>query len=89
MPPDELARRSTLSRRGMLKGGGAVAFAGVSLAALKLPFFSVDGAAQDPMKCRAADVSARERSMVISNWTGYIDPRKQPTSTMAEFQAQT
>lgn len=89
MPPDELARRSTLSRRGVLKGGGAVAFAGVSLAALKLPFFSVDGAAQDPMKCRAADVSARERSLVISNWTGYIDPRKQPTSTMAEFQAQT
>ncbi|GEP36965.1 ABC transporter substrate-binding protein [Nocardioides psychrotolerans] len=89
MPPDELARRSTLSRRGALKGGGAVAFAGVSLAALKLPFFSVDGAAQNPMTCRAADVSAREREFVISNWTGYIDPRKQPTSTMAEFQAKT
>lgn len=86
MPPDGPARRSTLSRRGVLKGGGAVAFAGVSLAALKLPFFSVDGAAQDPMACRAVDVSARERSLVISNWTGYIDPRKKATSTVAQFQ---
>lgn len=89
MSPQEPARRSTLSRRGVLKGTGAAAFAGVSLAALKLPFFDVDGAAQDPMTCRAADVSARERSLVISNWTGYIDPRKQPTSTMALFQEET
>ena len=73
----------------MLKGAGAVGFAGLSLAALKLPFFSVDGASQDPMKCRATDVSASEKKLVVSNWTGYIDPRKDPKSTMRVFQDET
>lgn len=89
MTSEEPARRSTFSRRGMLKGGGAVAFAGVSLAALKLPLFEVAGAAQDPLGCRATDLSATQRSFVISNWTGYIDPRKKPGSTMSEFEQQT
>ena len=58
--PEQPARRSTLSRRGMLKGGGALAFAGLSVGALKLPFFGVDGAGQDPLKCRATDVSSSD-----------------------------
>jgi len=73
----------------MLKGAGAVGFAGVSLAALKLPFFGVDGATQDPLECRATDVSASDKRLVVSNWTGYIDPRKDPTSTMRVFQTET
>ncbi|MCD4536067.1 spermidine/putrescine ABC transporter substrate-binding protein [Nocardioides sp. cx-169] len=89
MSPDVPARRSTLSRRGVLRGGGAVAFAGVSLAALKLPFFSVPGAQQDPASCRATDVSDAEKALVISNWTGYIDPRKDPESTWAGFRDST
>ncbi|WP_193608432.1 polyamine ABC transporter substrate-binding protein [Nocardioides lijunqiniae] len=89
MPQDVPARRSTLSRRGVLKGGGAVAFAGVSVAALKLPFFSVPGAQQDPASCRARDVSEEELALVISNWTGYIDPRKDPESTWKGFRAAT
>jgi len=86
-PEDQApARRSTLSRRGLLRGGGAVAAAGLSVAALKLPFFSVAGAAQDPATCRATDLSERERRLVISNWTGYIDPRRNPRGTYNTFQ---
>ncbi len=59
--PQQPARRSTLSRRGVLKGGGVAAFAGLSLAALKLPFFGVDGAVQDPLTCKATDVSASDK----------------------------
>ncbi len=85
MLPDQPARRSTLSRRGLLKGGGAVAFAGLSAAALKLPLFAVDGVAQSAAACRATDVSEAERAMIISNWTGYIDPRKAEGSTISRF----
>lgn len=86
-PEDQApARRSTLSRRGLLRGGGAVAAAGLSVAALKLPFFSVAGAAQDPATCRATDLSESERRLVISNWTGYIDPRRNPRGTYNTFQ---
>lgn len=86
MAPDDPARRSTLSRRGLLKGGGALAAGGLSLAALKLPFFDVAGAAQDPASCRARDLSSTQREMVISNWTGYIDPRRNPEGTFNQFQ---
>jgi spermidine/putrescine transport system substrate-binding protein len=66
-----------------------VAFAGASLAALKLPFFSVDGAQQDPAKCRATDVSATDKRLIISNWPAYIDPIHKPNSTVSVFQNQT
>ena len=65
-----------LSRRGLIKAGGGIAFAGLSVAALKLPAFSVAGAQQDPAECRAEDLSASQAELVISNWPGYIDPRK-------------
>ncbi|HEY0951555.1 spermidine/putrescine ABC transporter substrate-binding protein [Nocardioides sp.] len=73
----------------MLKGGGAVAFAGVSLAALKLPFFGTDGAQQDPAQCRARDVSEEDMRLVISNWPQYIDPKKAKNGTFQRFQEQT
>ena len=78
-----------VSRRGLLKGGGAVAFAGVSLAALKLPFFGVDPRKVDPADCRATDVSASEMELIISNWPAYIDPKKKATSTLNVFQERT
>ncbi len=81
--------RGGLSRRGLLKAGGGVAFAGVSIAALKLPFFSTEGAQQDPATCVAEDLSATERELIISNWPQYIDPRKKKTSTMSVFQERT
>ena len=89
MPPDSPVHRTGLSRRGLLKGGGAVAFAGVSLAALKLPFFGTDGAQQDPATCRATDLSASQKELIISNWPAYIDPRKNPDGTFQQFQDQT
>ena len=48
MPPDPSVHRSGISRRTLLRGGGAVAFAGVSLAALKLPLFEVGGRVKGP-----------------------------------------
>jgi spermidine/putrescine transport system substrate-binding protein len=66
-----------------------VAFAGASLAALKLPFFSVSGAQQDPATCKAADVSATDKRLIISNWPAYIDPMKKPESTVSVFQQET
>ncbi|MCW2793652.1 MAG: spermidine/putrescine transporter substrate-binding protein [Nocardioides sp.] len=78
-----------LSRRGLLKGAGAAAFGLGSLAALDLPFFDVPGAQQNPLDCRARDLSASQKELVISNWPGYIDPMKKPTSTFSVFQDQT
>jgi spermidine/putrescine transport system substrate-binding protein len=66
-----------------------VAFAGASLAALKLPFFSVSGAQQDPAQCRATDVSATDKKLIISNWPAYIDPIHKPDSTVSVFQNET
>jgi spermidine/putrescine transport system substrate-binding protein len=82
-------RRTGLSRRGLLKGGGAVAFAGVSLAALQLPFFEVQGAQQDPKTCTAPDLSAEQLKLIISNWPAYIDPIKKDTSTLSVFEERT
>jgi len=78
-----------VSRRGLLKGAGAAAFGIGSIAALDLPFFDVAGAQQDPAQCRARDRSATDRSLVISNWPGYIDPKKKPTSTFQVFEDRT
>jgi spermidine/putrescine transport system substrate-binding protein len=90
MPPDPIHRSSPgISRRGLLTGGSAVAFAGVSLAALKLPFFSVSGAHQDPAKCAAPDVSATDKKLVVSNWPAYIDPPKKAGSTVQTFEQRT
>ncbi|WP_243057302.1 PotD/PotF family extracellular solute-binding protein [Nocardioides sp. SR21] len=89
MPSESSGRRGGVSRRTLLKGGGVVAFGGLSLAALQLPFFEVQGAQQDPKLCTAPDVSAEEMQLIISNWPGYIDPRKNPNGTFQTFQTQT
>ncbi|MBO0844151.1 MAG: spermidine/putrescine ABC transporter substrate-binding protein [Nocardioides sp.] len=81
--------RPGLSRRTVLRGAGGVAFVGASLAALKLPFFSVDGAQQDPRTCRATDVSATDKRLIISNWPEYIDPIHKPNSTVSVFEQRT
>src|SRR5262249_6900364 len=78
-----------LSGRRVLRGAGVVAFAGASLAAWKLPFFSVAGAKQDPATCKATDVSASDPSLVISNWPAYIDPIHKSGSTVSVFEQQT
>lgn len=80
---------SGLSRRTLLRGTGALAFAGASAASLKLPFFEVPGAQQDPSLCRAKDLSKTDPRLVVSNWPAYIDPRKKDSSTLQVFQRQT
>jgi spermidine/putrescine transport system substrate-binding protein len=74
------------SRRTLLKATGGVAFAGVSLAALKLPFFSAPPAVQEAGQCIGTDVSETDKRLIISNWPAYIDPKKKPNSTFQVFQ---
>ena len=78
-----------VSRRTVIRGVGGAAFVGASLAALKLPFFSVAGAQQDPATCFAQDVSATDKKLVISNWPDYIDPIHKSGSTVSVFEQQT
>src|ERR1044072_5467105 len=89
-PPDQLgpmpAGGRGLTRRGVLRGGGAVAFVGLSAAALKLPFFGVEGAKIEAASCVGRDMSATDKKLVISNWPAYIDPRRTKKSTSTVFQ---
>lgn len=76
------------SRRTFLKGAGVAAF-GVGSAAV-LPLFGTPSAKQDPAKCKAKDVSAAAKQLVISNWPAYIDPAtKKQKSTLQDFEAAT
>ena len=77
------------SRRTVLRGAGALAFLGGSAAVLELPFFGTAGAQQDPAECRATDTSATDKRLAVSNWPGYLDPVKDPTSTLREFERRT
>ncbi len=79
----------SISRRGVLRGGGAVAFAGLGVAALGLPFFDVDGAQQNPLSCRAGDESRSDARLLVSNWPGYIDPRRFDNNTRDLFERET
>ena len=81
--------RRGLTRRGVLRGGGAVAFVGLSAAALKLPFFGVDGAQVAAASCVGKDISASDKRLVISNWPAYIDPRRTKKSTSSVFEQTT
>jgi spermidine/putrescine transport system substrate-binding protein len=78
---------SGISRRSVLKGGGGMVFAVGSLASLKL--FNVPDATQNPMNCRATDLSASQKKLIVSNWPAYIDPIKKSTSTLQVFEQQT
>jgi spermidine/putrescine transport system substrate-binding protein len=89
--PDQLvpvppARGRGLTRRGVIRGGGAVAFVGLSAAALKLPFFGVEGATVESESCVGEDLSATSKNLIISNWPAYIDPRRNSKSTATTFE---
>ena len=73
------------TRRGVLAGAGTVGFLGLSAAALKLPFFGVEGAQVEAASCVGKDISATDKRLVISNWPAYIDPRRKKTSTQSVF----
>ncbi|MDX6233543.1 MAG: spermidine/putrescine transport system substrate-binding protein [Nocardioidaceae bacterium] len=76
------------SRRTLLKGAGVAAF-GIGSAAI-LPLFGTPTAVQDPAKCKARDLSASTRKLIVSNWPEYIDPStKKQKNTLQDFEAQT
>ena len=79
--------RPTASRRTLLRGLGGVAFVGASAGVL--PLFGQDGAQQDPAECRAPDRSRSDPRLVVSNWPGYIDPRRDAGNTRDLFEQRT
>ena len=68
---------------------GLTAFGIGSVAALKLPFFAVAPAEVEAGACIGDDLSETQKEVIISNWPGYIDPRKKATSTVSVFQDRT
>lgn len=79
---------SAPSRRTFLKGAGATAF-GLGSAAV-LPLFGTPSAKQNPLECKAPDVSASTRKLVVSNWPAYLDEaEKGQKDTLQDFEAAT
>ncbi len=73
------------SRRSMLRGAGlaGMALGGSSL----LAACGTEGAQIQSGECQSTDLSDEEKSIVFSNWIGYVDPVKRPdTSTLEKFQ---
>ena len=87
--PRSYGRGQGPSRRTLLKGAGAAAFGIGSLAVL--PLFGTPSAEQDPAECKATDLSAESKKLIISNWPAYIDadPEKGQTTTLQDFEKRT
>jgi spermidine/putrescine transport system substrate-binding protein len=76
------------SRRGFLRTTGLAVFA-VSGANL-LAACGTQGAKVEAGECETTDRSATEKTIVFSNWIGYVDPVKaKDTSTLEKFQQET
>jgi spermidine/putrescine transport system substrate-binding protein len=69
----------------LVRGGVGAAFGLGSIAALQL--FDTPGLTEDPDTCKAPDVSASDKRLVVSNWPEYLDEDK-PT-TLATFERRT
>ena len=81
----DLAGYGGLSRRGLLRGIGATVavLGGGSL----LSACGTSGAKIEAGSCTSTDLSAQQKTIVFSNWIGYLDPINKPdTSTMEKFQ---
>ncbi|HEX6148948.1 ABC transporter substrate-binding protein [Nocardioides sp.] len=76
------------SRRSLLRGAGV---AGMALSAGGLlSACGTEGARVDTGECQSTDLSEEEKSIVFSNWIGYVDPAKgADTSTLEKFQEET
>jgi spermidine/putrescine transport system substrate-binding protein len=77
-----------ISRRTLMRG------AGVSTLALSstgwLTACGTGGAKVEADQCVSEDLSDQEKTMVFSNWIGYLDPINRPdTSTMEKFEQET
>jgi spermidine/putrescine transport system substrate-binding protein len=74
-----------LSRRSFIRGAGlsAAALGGSSLFAA----CGTEGAQVEEGSCTSTDLSDEEKTIVFSNWIGYVDPVKaKDTSTLEKFQ---
>jgi spermidine/putrescine transport system substrate-binding protein len=83
----DLTGYAGLSRRGFLRGAGATAAllgSGSLLSAC-----GTSGAKIEAGSCTSTDLSAEQKTMVFSNWIGYIDPIKAKGSTLSMFEQQT
>jgi spermidine/putrescine transport system substrate-binding protein len=83
----ELGAGRGLSRRSLIRG------AGIGALALSSPAFldacGTKGAKVSAGSCVSKDLSSTQKSIVFSNWIGYIDPAKgKGTSTLEKFQQQ-
>lgn len=77
-----------MSRRTALRGGAGLAFGAASLGVL--PLFGSPDRKQDPAKCKAKDTSAADKTLIVSNWPGYIDEDDgKYVSTPTEFERRT
>ncbi len=77
-----------LSRRGLLRGAGIGALA-LSSPAL-LDACGTKGAKVSAGSCVSKDLSSTQKTIVFSNWIGYIDPAKaKDTSTLEKFEQET
>ena len=83
----ELAGGRGLSRRGLLRGAGFGALALGSPALLDA--CGTKGAKVSAGSCVSKDLSSTQKSLVFSNWIGYIDPIKKAGSTLSTFEQQT
>jgi len=81
----ELMATGGFSRRSFLRGTGlsVAALGGASL----LTACGTDAAKVEAGSCTSTDLSADQKSIVFSNWIGYLDPINKPdTSTMEKFE---
>jgi spermidine/putrescine transport system substrate-binding protein len=87
----ELARSLAahgLSRRTLFRGAGMATLAASS--AGWLTACGTSGAKVEADKCISTDLSDKEKSLVFSNWIGYVDPiRRSDTSTIEKFEQET
>ncbi len=76
---------SGMSRRTLLRGLGMGTVAASS--AGWLTACGTQGAKVEASKCVSTDLSDKEKTIVFSNWIGYLDPINRPdTSTMEKFE---
>ncbi|CAI9419418.1 ABC transporter substrate-binding protein [Nocardioides sp. T2.26MG-1] len=77
-----------VGRRSFLRGASLAAMA-VGVPGL-LSACGTGGAKVEADTCTSTDLSAKEKSIVFSNWIGYVDPVKaKDTSTLEKFQQET
>ena len=83
----DLSAGRGMSRRSLLRG------AGIGALAVSSPFLldacGTKGAKVSAGSCTSTDLSSKEKTIVFSNWIGYVDPIKKPGSTISKFQDET